>query len=86
MNSSNWRCHAAPSPSAKRSNSATFASSDVVEEHRRAVRERGPGRELRVDVLEAARVEVVRELRVGGGPWNSGCHELITSCVKPGSV
>jgi hypothetical protein len=29
MNSSNCRCHAAPSPSAQRSNSTTFASSEV---------------------------------------------------------
>ena len=38
-----------------------------AEEHRRAVRERGPGGELGVHVLEAARVEVVGELGVRGG-------------------
>ena len=86
MNSSNCRCHAAPSPAAWRSNSATFASSDVSGRRRRPVRERRRGRELGVEVLEPAPAELVSELTVGGGAGEERVPGAITSCVKPGSV
>ena len=67
MNSSNCRCHASPSPSATRSNSATFASSDVP---RNIAEPSGNAVPVGSSVLTYSRpraCEVVRELRVGRG-------------------
>ena len=67
MNSSNCRCHAAPSPVGEAVELRDVRLERGVEEHRAPVRERRRGREVRVDVLEPAPVELVAELGVGGG-------------------
>ena len=61
MNPSSSSRHAAPSPGAWRSNSAAFASVAAEQERRLAVGERGRRRQLGVQVLEAARGELVAE-------------------------
>ena len=68
MNVSNWR-----GPRRAVAGVVAVELGDVrlqrrLEEHRLAVGERRRRRQVGVDVLEPARVEVVRELRVGGGP------------------
>ena len=86
MNASNCCCHAAPSPSAKRSNSATFASIDVwrniAEPSGKAV---AVGRSV-FTYSSPRRPSSSPSSAYAAEPMNNGCHELITSCVNPGNV
>ena len=79
MNSSNWRCHAL-------AELGDVRGAVGGQERARAVRERGRGRQVGVQVLEPEPVEVGLQLGVGGEPTQSGCQEEKTSCVKPGAV
>ncbi len=65
MKAETTRSQASPSPAACPSHSATFVACEVVRKNARAVREDRGGGQVGVQVLEAARVQVVLQLRVG---------------------
>ena len=86
MNSSNCRCQAAPSPADQRSNSATFASIDVC---RNIAEPSGYAVAVGRSVFRYSRPRrwsSSPSSAYAAEPVKSGCQELITSWVKPGSV